>query len=67
MRRRHPISHTFLQEIVSELPKRLKSRLEQAADEKWWLSDAELALEFLVQLGEMGDAVTVEWPKGQSM
>ncbi len=40
---------------------------EQAADEKWRLPDAELALEFLVQLGEMGDAVTVEWPKGQSM
>ena len=31
------------------------------------MPDAELALEFLVQLGEMGDAVTVEWPKGQSM
>lgn len=40
---------------------------EQAADEKWRLPDAELALEFLVQLGEMGDAVAVEWPKGQSM
>ncbi len=40
---------------------------EQAADEKWRLPDAELALEFLVQLGELGDSVMVEWPKGQSM
>ena len=40
---------------------------EQAADEKWRLPDAELALEFLVQLGELGVSVTVEWPKGQSM
>ena len=40
---------------------------EQTADEKWLLPDAELSLEFLVQLGEMRDAVTVEWPKGQSM
>lgn len=40
---------------------------EQVADEKWRLPGAELALEFLLQLGGMGDSVAVEWPKGQSL
>jgi superfamily II DNA or RNA helicase len=40
---------------------------EQIADERWHLQTPELALEFLVQVQELGDTVVVEWPKGQTM
>ncbi|MDR1978810.1 MAG: DEAD/DEAH box helicase [Synergistaceae bacterium] len=40
---------------------------EQVADERWRLQTPELALEFLMQVQELGDTVVVEWPKGQTM
>ncbi len=40
---------------------------EQLADEKWYLPEPELALEFLMQVQELGDGVVLEWPKGQTM
>ncbi|MDR1048370.1 MAG: DEAD/DEAH box helicase [Synergistaceae bacterium] len=40
---------------------------EQVSDERWHLQDPELALEFLMQVQELGDTVVVEWPKGQTM
>jgi superfamily II DNA or RNA helicase len=40
---------------------------EQIADERWHTRTAELSLEFLLQVQELGDSVVVEWPKGQTM
>ncbi|MDR2179921.1 MAG: DEAD/DEAH box helicase [Synergistaceae bacterium] len=40
---------------------------EQVSEGRWHLQNPELALEFLVQVQELGDTVVVEWPKGQTM
>ncbi|MDR3320857.1 MAG: hypothetical protein LBS93_00285, partial [Synergistaceae bacterium] len=42
---------------------RALSDAEQTSENRWALADAELSLEFLLQLGDVPDVV-VEWPKG---
>ena len=39
----------------------------QIADERWQLHDPALALEFLMQVQDLGNSVVAEWPKGQTM
>ena len=43
------------------------SQGEETREAHWLLMDPALALEFLSQVDELGDAVTTEWPHGQSM
>ena len=43
------------------------SQGEETREAHWLLMDPVLALEFLSQVDELGDAVTTEWPHGQSM
>ncbi|MDR1943630.1 MAG: hypothetical protein LBQ19_02300, partial [Synergistaceae bacterium] len=43
---------------------RALSDAEQVSLNRWRMDDAELSLEFLLQLGDVADRVVIEWPKG---
>ena len=42
------------------------SETNQIAENRWRLNDESLALEFLLQLQELGELVVAEWPKGSA-
>ncbi|MFM2429021.1 MAG: hypothetical protein RLZZ511_234, partial [Cyanobacteriota bacterium] len=36
-------------------------------DEEWWIDEPESCLELLMELHELGDTISIEWPEGEKM